>query len=1336
MRISPAIAALLIVTLFTSFASSISESEVTEPVETSTWQIHLQFDEPCLEYRPEGVSIKIEGVENDPRASALSIPRMKENLQIPVNSRILSVDLEDPVFYHREMDLPIARNPLAVPSADLSLWERIQEDVPIPKDHFEYLVGTGIDLDTGETVSKLSFSIYPCVPVNGGLRYLRSATLKMEYREPLNKPIAGEETYDLLVLCPDTFKDEMEVYSQYRNQSGVETRVVTLTDIFSDNIWNITGVDAQEEMKKFTLEARSNWSITSVLLVGDVNVMPARQIMVLDGYDDSGNSDGRFLPSDLYFADLYEEGTTNFCSWNDRNDDYHADLWGEYSSGNLDGVDFYPDVTIGRIPASSESELDLMLDKLMNYELLAMGSGWFKNATVCGTNTFVPGYPHYDGSGVNEGEYMSDLISSGPLSEFNATKHYESLGNLNSIAATVNEGCGFFEMSDHGGYDGWGYAPGASVTNSMAFGLSNGYKLPVVVLDACLTHGFDNDNATGDPESFDPVFGYSYYPPGSSRVWRDCLGEQFHKAPDGGAVATYGCTRVGYGAYGSSYSTRNSGYINLHIHEAYDDGYDMAGEMLAKAMGDYMGGPGPGGSSSFKTLTEYVLLGDPTLTVGGVNGANIEIASNETDIGVLPNLSRVVEFNMTNTGFMADQINLDTFFEVGDVGSWILDVEPRTADISPGEIINGTLTLKAPERALMGTEKKLVIQAEAYLMSEPEKYIINVIVERSWGLDVVSDPDSASTIQTGVVAGHLNLTNHGNGPEMVDINFTGMPAEWELELGSAIAELDPFDEDRIPFRISIPSRFLAGNYVILVECGSVLDPAYAFTNLTIILDPEYDLVLEVASGRMDIGPGENGMFFLNLTNNGNSEVDVDLQVRKGDHPGWNFSFSSDMVTVPAFSHMDIGVNVDSPDLVPPRTYQVFVNASDGVSTASTYATINVTKLYKFDVICAEPVKVQNGNGATYFDLNIHNQGNIYDIYEFSSDLSGKEGWTFNPELSEVSIDSNIIRRNFRVTFSNLFPLKGNYTFPLTVTPRSGIAPKTLELKVVVPAIFNFTADSEITDPEALPGRGVGGSIRIETESNCRDSYSIIPVLTEGFIFQLDDGNLSLDPGQSLTVNFTVRSSSDALAGPYPVKFRVISIGSGWNVTLTETVHVEEIYGMGIDLVSGLTGELVPGETYQMTFMITNNGNTPDNAEIDINCSGYVMGWVRLEGSYFSSIDPGENRTVRIVIVVPSWNVTEGEYNISVCMSSFGEDIELGNYTFKVQGSKDENGNGSFNWAYVIVAGMVAFVIILTVIIMAVIVARRNAAMDVDEAGLEWESDEEDEDEEDWDDWEQ
>ncbi len=170
------------------------------------------------------------------------------------------------------------------------------------------------------------------------------------------------------------------------------------------------------------------------------------------------------------------------------------------------------------------------------------------------------------------------------------------------------------------------------------------------------------------------------------------------------------------------------------------------------------------------------------------------------------------------------------------------------------------------------------------------------------------------------------------------------------------------------------------------------------------------------------------------------------------------------------------------------------------------------------------------------------------------------------ELPEVSIESDIVK-SFRVTFSNTFPLCGNYTFPVTVSPGSGIPARMIYLTVVVPAIFNFTATSMIEEPRALPGDMIDGVISISTISNCRDSYIIQPILENGFTCTLEEVNLTLDVEGSLTLNFSVRSSDEALAGPYPLRFKIISEGSGWSSTLTETIHVDEVYGMTLEVVS-------------------------------------------------------------------------------------------------------------------------------------------------------------------------
>ena len=52
-------------------------------------------------------------------------------------------------------------------------------------------------------------------------------------------------------------------------------------------------------------------------------------------------------------------------------------------------MDFYPDVTIGRLPIRTTKEADTVVEKIINYENNADDS-WFKTGVVISGDTFPP----------------------------------------------------------------------------------------------------------------------------------------------------------------------------------------------------------------------------------------------------------------------------------------------------------------------------------------------------------------------------------------------------------------------------------------------------------------------------------------------------------------------------------------------------------------------------------------------------------------------------------------------------------------------------------------------------------------------------------------------------------------------------------------------------------------------------------------------------------------------------------------------------------------------------------------------------------------------------------
>jgi len=204
-------------------------------------------------------------------------------------------------------------------------------------------------------------------------------------------------------------------------------------------------------VKYFIFNAVKNWNIKYVLLLGDHGEIPTRITHVSDGVADDE-------ASDLYYADVFNSAN-NFCDWDANNNDQFCEYGG--SGGNQDQVDLYPDVHIGRLPASTKSELHNMLDKTLNYEYTAIGQEFFNNAILCGLDTFSGGIP--------EGEYLSDHIADNYLDDFNVIKLYESDNTLTTqnVKTNWNEGAAFVSFSDHGLHSSWGGTFASSDVSSL-----------------------------------------------------------------------------------------------------------------------------------------------------------------------------------------------------------------------------------------------------------------------------------------------------------------------------------------------------------------------------------------------------------------------------------------------------------------------------------------------------------------------------------------------------------------------------------------------------------------------------------------------------------------------------------------------------------------------------------------------------------------------------------------------------------------------------------------------------------------------------------------------------
>ena len=232
------------------------------------------------------------------------------------------------------------------------------------------------------------------------------------------------------------------------------------------------------------------------------------------------------------------------------------------------------------------------------------------------------------------------------------------LNNIDDVLNAINQGAGFLFFSGHGSPNVWGDQypgifgdrghssfTGMEVTKLSLWGIlglfsgtrkitdlfpmypmdsmNNGEKLPIAVVGGCHNSQFNVSMVRGVKEGLEILFpslghssmwSYGYAIP-ESFSWR------LIRNPNGGAIASMGNTGLGYGMPGKQLTTGGGdSWITIEFFKQYGaEGHDILGEAYMHTLNAYIdtfdmtdlsaGHP--------KTITQWVLLGDPSLKIGG-----------------------------------------------------------------------------------------------------------------------------------------------------------------------------------------------------------------------------------------------------------------------------------------------------------------------------------------------------------------------------------------------------------------------------------------------------------------------------------------------------------------------------------------------------------------------------------------------------------------------------------------------------------------------------------------------------------------------------------------------
>jgi hypothetical protein len=566
-------------------------------------KMFISFSQPEIVEENQYLSIKIRETEKLlMRPNTPMLPVYTKTLTYPIGTKINNIQCTPVDIQEQKISKNInyAPEPVLLGQKNTQKQNENNEIIndPYPDSWFKYDIGYG--LNNGEQCTILKIQIYPVryYQSENTIKTISNLEIKIDYETPNQPLLNSEENYKFVIITVSEYKDELETLVLHKENMNITTKLVTLEEIYNNVYFPFEGRDKAEKIKYFIKNAYDNWGINYVMLVGGSEDFPTRKTHIRVSTDES--EDTEIFVSDLYYADLYD-GNGNFSSWDTNNNSVFAEINWDISN---DELDLYPDVYLGRLACVNKEEVNTCINKIIQYETeKAYTKDWFNRIVVIGGDT-VPSYLG-DDTGIDEGEYVNQEILD-IMNGFIPTKIWDSNRRLSGVSPSgvdninnaISNGCGFVDFSGHGGSKVWTTfphngsrqnlpSPWGSYYNYHIQEVTNNNELPIVINGGC------------------SLAKYNVNP--------KCFAWSFLSNPNGGGIASFGCTGLGY-VYNGKWATL--GLVEnmaLKIFENYQKGVKTIGETWTGAINDYITTDMI--DADYKTITEWQLFGDPTLTI-------------------------------------------------------------------------------------------------------------------------------------------------------------------------------------------------------------------------------------------------------------------------------------------------------------------------------------------------------------------------------------------------------------------------------------------------------------------------------------------------------------------------------------------------------------------------------------------------------------------------------------------------------------------------------------------------------------------------------------------------
>ena len=571
------------------------------------------------------------------------------------------------------------------------------------------------ELQVAESVTvKVSYGKGPVVnPKNSSRKKIAPSFGKiyrstiLNYEEMLQSQYRGvEEGHDvMLCIMPDNFVTSFQVYANWKRQSGIDIHITKFSDIGA-NATNPTPI------KNHIADAYSNWENppTYVLMIGD---------------------DGKFPKKITTYPD-------------------YSFPWEEYFV-TVDGMDFIPDLMVGRFTNETDFTLKVMVNKFKLYETTPYITDptWFKKGLCCSNNAyasqvytkrFTANIMLIDGGFSSVDTLMSDgdYWSGTPCT-------YE----LDDVTSAINNGRSYLNYRGEGWSSGWS-ANCYSFQTEDVTGLTNGQKMPFVTSIGCGVAMFDAGGG-------------------------NCFGEEWIEsgtltAPKGAACFI--------GPTSNTHTTYNN-YIDRGIYVGmFREGLETPGEAMMRGKLYMYNQFGPYDSYVEYHYKIYCILGDPSIhiwkdlpqLVTCNYPANIHVGNNhmQVDVSHLSTGQPVSNAQICITG-----AELFATAYTNEVGIAYVDFIPETEEnltitIRGGSVIpfQGQIAVVRPTELVMPENEPLINDLDGNNdgLMDPNEHGTLSYTLKNWGSGTAGNVQAVLTTLTPDFAEivTVNPVNFGN----------------------------------------------------------------------------------------------------------------------------------------------------------------------------------------------------------------------------------------------------------------------------------------------------------------------------------------------------------------------------------------------------------------------------------------------------------------------------------------------------------------------------------------------------------------------------------------------